>query len=175
MARRRTKRRTHAGANNPAGSAAVNGHINSKTDPKTMVIRIGAGEVGTNISQLAADVRQVMEPGTASRLKERKANRLRDYVTMCGPLGVSHLLLFSRSTSGNTNLRLALTPRGPTFHFRVEKYSLAKDVKKAQRHPLGGGKEYLTPPLVRSPSDHCQGSANQTARHEQLHLGRLRA
>lgn len=148
MARRRTKRRTHAGANNPAASAAVNGHINSKTDPKTMVIRIGAGEVGTNISQLATDVRQVMEPGTASRLKERKANRLRDYVTMCGPLGVSHLLLFSRSTSGNTNLRLALTPRGPTFHFRVEKYSLAKDVKKAQRHPLGGGKEYLTPPLV---------------------------
>jgi ribosome biogenesis protein SSF1/2 len=148
MARRRTKRRTHAGANNPAASAVVNGHINSKTDPKTMVIRIGAGEVGTNISQLATDVRQVMEPGTASRLKERKANRLRDYVTMCGPLGVSHLLLFSRSTSGNTNLRLALTPRGPTFHFRVEKYSLAKDVKKAQRHPLGGGKEYLTPPLV---------------------------
>lgn len=67
---------------------------------------------------------------------------------MAGPLGVSHLLLFSRSTTGNTNLRLALTPRGPTLHFRVEKYSLCKDIRKAMKHPRGGGKEYLTAPLL---------------------------
>lgn len=67
---------------------------------------------------------------------------------MAGPLGVSHLLLFSRSTSGNTNLRLALTPRGPTLHFRVEKYSLCKDVQKAQKRPKAGGKDYLSPPLL---------------------------
>ena len=67
---------------------------------------------------------------------------------MAGPLGVSHLLLFSRSSTGNTNLRLALTPRGPTLHFRIEKYSLCKDILKAQKHPKGGGKEYLTPPLL---------------------------
>ena len=67
---------------------------------------------------------------------------------MAGPLGVSHLLLFSRSTTGNTNLRLALTPRGPTLHFRVEQYSLSRDVKKAMKHPKGGGNEYLTPPLL---------------------------
>ncbi|KAJ9133951.1 Brix-domain-containing protein [Coniochaeta hoffmannii] len=147
MARRRSKRRTHVGAKNPVTPAAITGHATVK-DPKSMVIRIGAGEVGTSVSQLAADVRRVMEPGTASRLKERRANRLRDYATMCGPLGVTHLLLFSRSPSGNTNLRLATAPRGPTFHFRVEKYSLAKDVRRAQRHPKGGGKEYITPPLL---------------------------
>jgi ribosome biogenesis protein SSF1/2 len=148
MARRRSKRRTHVGAKNPANNPdAVNGHASSK-DPKSMVIRIGAGEVGSSVSQLATDVRRVMEPGTASRLKERRANRLRDYVTMCGPLGVTHLMLFSRSESGNTNLRLAIAPRGPTFHFRVERYSLSKDVRRAQRHPKGGGKEYITPPLV---------------------------
>jgi len=147
MARKRVKKRTHVGAKNPVSSAALNGHADRK-DPKSMVIRIGAGEVGTSISQLATDVRRVMEPGTATRLKERKANRLRDYVTMCGPLGVTHLLLFSRSESGNTNLRLAIAPRGPTFNFRVDKYSLAKDVRRAQRHPKGGGKEYLTPPLL---------------------------
>lgn len=113
-----------------------------------MVIRIGAGEVGSSISQLATDVRKVMEPGTASRLKERKGNKLKDYVVMCGPLGVTHLMLFSRSESGNTNLRMALAPRGPTMHFRVERYSLCKDVQKVQKHPRGGGKEFLTPPLV---------------------------
>lgn len=152
MAKRRTKKRTHAAAANPnakSGAPQSVGKIDLN-NPKSMVIRIGAGEVGTSISQLATDVRRVMEPGTASRLKERKANRLRDYVTMCGPLGVSHLLLFSRSETGNTNLRVATTPQGPTLHFRVEKYSLARDVRRAQKHPLGGGKEYITPPLVRT-------------------------
>jgi ribosome biogenesis protein SSF1/2 len=119
-----------------------------------MVIRIGAGEVGSSVSQLAADVRKVMEPGTASRLKERRGNRLKDYVVMCGPLGVTHLLLFSRSEGGNTNMRVALAPRGPTLNFRVEKYSLCKDIQKIQRHPKGMGKEFLAAPLVRT-KDTC--------------------
>ena len=147
MARRRSKKRTHVGANSQEPEKA--GHASAR-DPKSMVIRIGAGEVGSSVSQLAADVRKVMEPGTASRLKERRANKLRDYAVMCGPLGVTHLMLFSRSDSGNTNLRMALAPRGPTMHFRVEKYSLCRDVQKSQKHPLGGGKEFLTPPLVSS-------------------------
>ncbi|RFU73311.1 ribosome biogenesis ssf1 [Trichoderma arundinaceum] len=145
MAKRRVKKRTHMGANNPQPATA--GHASAR-DPKSMVIRIGAGEVGSSISQLAADVRKVMEPGTASRLKERRGNRLKDYVVMCGPLGVTHLLLFSRSEGGNTNMRVALAPRGPTLNFRVEKYSLCKDIQKIQRHPKGMGKEFLAAPLL---------------------------
>ncbi|KAI4205474.1 MAG: hypothetical protein LQ346_001428 [Caloplaca aetnensis] len=141
--------------------------VNSSSSrvPKTMVIRVGASEVGSSVSQLVKDVRKMMEPGTASRLKviplmdiwllgkahhrqERKSNKLRDFTTMAGPLGVSHLLLFSRSSTGNTNLRLALLPRGPTLHFRIEKYSLCKDVQKTQKHPKGSQKEYLSPPLL---------------------------
>ena len=80
--------------------------------------------------------------------QERRTNRLRDYTTIAGPLGVSHLLLFSRSTTGNTNLRLALIPRGPTLHFRVEKYSLCKDIRKSIRHPKGELQDFLTPPLL---------------------------
>jgi hypothetical protein len=34
-----------------------------------MVIRIGAQEVGSSVSQLVQDVRHVMEPDTAVRLK----------------------------------------------------------------------------------------------------------
>lgn len=67
---------------------------------------------------------------------------------MAGPLGVSHLLLFSRSTTGNINLRLALTPRGPTLHFRVEKYSLCKDIRNSMKHSKGGIQDFLTPPLL---------------------------
>ncbi|KAK4697671.1 ribosome biogenesis protein SSF1/2, partial [Lecanoromycetidae sp. Uapishka_2] len=147
MARRRTKKRTHVGAQN-GPTNGVTANPSASREPKSMVIRIGAGEVGPSVTQLVKDVRTMMEPGTASRLKERRSNRLRDYTAMAGPLGVSHLLLFSRSCTGNTNLRLALTPRGPTLHFRVEKYSLSKDVKKAQKHAQGGGKEFLTAPLL---------------------------
>lgn len=67
---------------------------------------------------------------------------------MAGPLGVTHLLLFSRSRSGNTNLRLAKVPRGPTLHFRVEKYSLAKDIMKSMKHPRAGANDYQVAPLL---------------------------
>lgn len=80
--------------------------------------------------------------------QERKANKLKDYTSMAGPLGVSHLFLFSRSKNGNVHLRVALTPRGPTLTFRIERYALAKDIAKTQKHPRGGGKEFLTAPLL---------------------------
>jgi len=69
---------------------------------------------------------------------------------MAGPLGVSHLMLFSRSEAGNINLRIAIAPRGPTLNFRVDKYSLCKDIIKSQKHSKagGGGIEHLTPPLL---------------------------
>ncbi|KAK6394810.1 hypothetical protein LTR65_001602 [Meristemomyces frigidus] len=146
MAKRRVKKRTHSGA-----TPAAPGNAPSKPgdrSPKSMVIRIGASEVGPSVTQLVKDVRSMMEPQTATRLKERRSNKLRDYTTMAGPLGVTHLLLFSRSTNGNTNLRLALTPRGPTLHFRVEKYSLCKDVHKSMKRPKTGGSEFLTAPLL---------------------------
>lgn len=67
---------------------------------------------------------------------------------MAGPLGVTHLFLFSRSKTGNVHLRVALAPRGPTLTFRVERYALSKDIARAQKHPRGGGKEFLTAPLL---------------------------
>ncbi|KAF2644954.1 putative ribosome biogenesis protein Ssf2 [Massarina eburnea CBS 473.64] len=117
-------------------------------NPKSMVIRMGAGEVGSSVSQLVQDMRIVMQPDTAVKLKERRANKLRDYTVMAGPLGVTHLLLFSRSEAGNTNLRLAKIPRGPTLHFRVEKYSLAKDIMKSMKHPRAGANDYDMAPLL---------------------------
>ncbi|KAL4992447.1 Brix domain-containing protein [Aspergillus falconensis] len=147
MMAKRTKSRTHpkpssGPANGKGSSTSV-----SKT-PKSMVIRIGGSRVGSSVSQLVKDVRLMMEPDTAVRLKERKSNRLRDYTVMAGPLGVTHLLLFSKSSTGNTNMRLALTPRGPTLNFKVESYSLCRDVEKALKRPRGGGQDHKTPPLL---------------------------
>jgi ribosome biogenesis protein SSF1/2 len=147
MAKRRVKKRTQALGQNAKAAAAATVRRTERS-PKSMVIRIGAGEVGKSVSQLVKDVRKIMEPGTASRLKERKSNKLKDFIVMAGPLGVTHMLLFSRSAAGNTNLRLAVTPRGPTLHFRVDNYSLCKDILKSQRHPKMSASLHLNPPLV---------------------------
>jgi ribosome biogenesis protein SSF1/2 len=146
MAKARKKKRTHVQINNDGQRPGKAGTVNRP--PKSMVVRMGAGDVGPSVSQLTKDFRAMMEPDTASRLKERKSNKLKDYTTMAGPLGITHVFLFSRSKSGNTNLRIAPTPRGPTLHFKVEKYSLCKDVAKSQKHPRSSRKEYLSPPLL---------------------------
>ncbi|KAJ5328599.1 hypothetical protein N7541_001262 [Penicillium brevicompactum] len=146
MAKARVKKRTHQ---KPQNASAVKGTAASMSKtPKSMVIRVGASQVGTSVSQLVKDVRKMMEPDTAVRLKERKSNRLRDYTVMTGPLGVTHLMLFSKSATGNTNMRLAVTPRGPTLHFKVENYSLCKDVERAMKRPKSGGQDHKTPPLL---------------------------
>ncbi|KAF3922979.1 hypothetical protein ABW20_dc0102736 [Dactylellina cionopaga] len=157
MARRRSKRRTHVPdptRQNPTAASTVTAKTplsaSSSRTPKTMIIRTGSAPCGPSVSNLVHDLRRVMEPYTATRLRERKTNKVKDFTTMAGPLGVTQLLMFSRSESGNVTLRILRTPRGPTLHFRVMNYSLCKDVVKGQRH--GGvkatGKEYLSPPLL---------------------------
>ena len=155
MAHARKKRRTQAPGTLPA-KAPLDAQPNTKSGariPRSMVIRMGASNVGPSVTQLVRDTRQVMEPHTASRLKERRSNKLRDYTTMAGPLGVSHFLLFSRGKdTGNVNLRLGITPRGPTLGFRVESYSLCRDIVKSQKKPKGGmnsgGITHTAPPLL---------------------------
>lgn len=80
-----------------------------------------------NCAQLVADWRRVMEPNTASRLRVKRKNRLRDFVDMAGPLGVTHMVLMSQTDNG-TNIRIARTPKGPTLTFHVQQYALIKDV-----------------------------------------------
>src|SRR5712671_517817 len=59
MARRR-KNRTHLKGTQPSASPADN-------VPKSFVIK--HGQVGTSLTQLTRDIRKVMEPNTATRLR----------------------------------------------------------------------------------------------------------
>lgn len=45
-------------------------------------------------------------------------------------------------------MRLGLTPRGPTLHFKVENYSLCRDVVKMSKHGSSGQKDHMNPPLL---------------------------
>src|SRR3989338_4237029 len=89
-----------------------------------------------------------MAPHTAKRLKEKASNKMRDFVTVAGPLGVTHFMCFSQSEEGRIHLRLMRTPRGPTIWFRVTSYSLQKDLHEVQKHPRAPGTEYLQAPLL---------------------------
>lgn len=140
MTSRRKKTRTHV-------RPAENAPQDKKAVPKSFVVKTGGVDVSKQCGQLVHDLRKVMEPNTASRLRERRANKLKDYLSMAGPLGVTHICMLSE-TENTMNLRLAKFPRGPTLFFRVLDFCLAGDVRAAARRPKSPGLEFATAPLL---------------------------
>jgi len=51
-----------------------------------------------------------MLPNTALNLKESKRNQIKDFVSVAGPLGVSHFMILT-ATDNSSYLRVAKTPR----------------------------------------------------------------
>ncbi|WRT65619.1 uncharacterized protein IL334_002564 [Kwoniella shivajii] len=140
MARPRRKNRTH-----------LKGPAKGETEenvPKSFVIKSGA--VTKSITQLVRDTRKIMEPNTATRLRERPNARLRDYLTIAPSLKVTHLMAFTLTDAANVHLRVARLPQGPTLTFRVNKYSLMKDLVNSSLRNVGKspGGEYRNPPLL---------------------------
>jgi len=105
------------------------------------------GEVGKSVLQLEMDIRRVMEPYTATKLKVNKKNVVKDFVHVAGPLGVTHLLMLSKTEMG-TYLRFCRTPRGPTLTFKIQEYSLTKDVVTLLKKPKTFGNQFKKPPLL---------------------------
>ncbi|KAF9927087.1 hypothetical protein FBU30_003511 [Linnemannia zychae] len=138
MGKARKKNRTHKKVDEGENP-------NAPKIPKTFVMR--SGEVGHSVMGLVNDIRRLMEPNTATKLRERKNNRLRDFVAVAGPLGVTHFVILSR-TEHSTNLRIARVPRGPTLSFQVKTYSLAKDIIAMQKSPKSPGLEFHVAPLL---------------------------
>ncbi|KAM0748150.1 Brix-domain-containing protein [Meredithblackwellia eburnea MCA 4105] len=167
---KRRKTRTHV------KPTPANQETSTQKVPKSFVIK--SGVVGPTVAGLTRDLRKVLEPNTASRIKERKSNRLRDFVAMSGPLGVTHMLVLSQptqpsvasisaSSSNNNNkengtkqeeyevpekttvnLRLIRLPRGPTLTFKVLRYSLSSDILRSARRPRSIGREFAEAPLL---------------------------
>ncbi|KAM4747426.1 suppressor of SWI4 1 homolog [Rhinophrynus dorsalis] len=105
------------------------------------------GQIGKNVQQLIQDVRRAMEPYTASTLKVRKKNALKDFVAVAGPLGVTHFLIFSK-TPDNVNFKFVRLPRGPTLSFKVTQYSLVKDVVSSLKKHRMHEQQFTHPPLL---------------------------
>jgi ribosome biogenesis protein SSF1/2 len=113
--------------------------------PKSFVIR--ASEMTKSATQLVHDLRRVMEPNTATRLREQKSNKLKDYMSVAGPLGVTHFMLLTQ-TEETLNLRLAKFPQGPTLYFRIHGFTLQKDIQTCSNRPHSFLHEFDTAPLL---------------------------
>ncbi|KAH9614617.1 hypothetical protein KSS87_019621 [Heliosperma pusillum] len=108
--------------------------VTGKKIPQTMVFSRNKGKrLPPLLRQLELDLRKVMLPYTALKLKEKKRNTLKDFVNVAGPMGVTHFLMLSKAL--NPYLRIAKTPQGPTLTFKIHQYSLAVDVAQSQLRP----------------------------------------
>jgi len=58
------------------------------------------GLPGEHIIELTKDFRRVMEPFTASSLKVRKKNTIKDFVSVSSVLHVSHMCIFTKTELG---------------------------------------------------------------------------
>ncbi|XP_077475703.1 suppressor of SWI4 1 homolog [Stigmatopora argus] len=116
-----------------------------RTVPHSFVFH--RGQVGKNVAQLISDIRRVMEPYTAERLKVRKRNVLKDFVSVAGPMGVTHFMIFSKTPS-SVNLRVARLPKGPMLYFKVLKYTLVKDVVSSLKKHRMHGQQFTHHPLL---------------------------
>lgn len=105
------------------------------------------GHVTTSLKVLIQDFRKIMEPFTASSLRASEKNSLKDFVSIAGPLNVSHFLMFGTSST-SANLRIMRLARGPTMSFKVVNFSLSKDVVSAQKRPNVNPKLFAHHPLL---------------------------
>ncbi|XP_049780747.1 protein Peter pan [Schistocerca cancellata] len=139
------------GKKHKKGKSVKNNKVN-KDEPEEFTraphsFIIHRGIVGNSILELVKDFRRVMEPFTATSLKARKKNVIKDFVSVAGLLHVSHMGIFTR-TELSPYMKLARLPRGPTLTFRIENYTLARDVVSSLRRQLIFHRQFEHAPLV---------------------------
>ncbi|KAJ8749560.1 hypothetical protein K2173_026209 [Erythroxylum novogranatense] len=120
-------------------------HITGDKVPKSFVF--SRGKLPSPLKQLQMDLRKLMLPYTALKLKEKKRNNLKDFLNVAGPMGVTHFLIISKTDTAPF-LRVARTPQGPTLTFKIHEYSLAVDVAQSQLRPRSPQDLFKNPPLI---------------------------
>ena len=95
--------------------------------PKSFIIK--RGDVGFYMRELLGNLRELMYPFTASKIKETKRNSLKDFLGVAGQFGVSHMMVLTQTEQANY-CRIIKNPKGPTLTFKIDEYCLSKDVQK---------------------------------------------
>jgi len=113
--------------------------------PRSFVFHRGV--VGKTVVNLVNDIKHVMQPFTALNLKVTKNNVLKDFVHVAGPYGVTHFIILSK-TEKAPYLKICRLPRGPTLTFKVNEYSLMKDVISILKRPKSLDQQFKHPSLA---------------------------
>ncbi|CAB3410641.1 unnamed protein product [Caenorhabditis bovis] len=113
--------------------------------PHCLVIH--RGDVGKYVKALESDLRNVMEPFTAKKLKILKRNNIKDFIVNGSVLGVSNMMVLTASDA-SLQLRMMRFSQGPTISFKVKEYSLARHVVSCQKRPVATDRLYKSSPLV---------------------------
>ncbi|CAA2981343.1 peter Pan [Olea europaea subsp. europaea] len=120
-------------------------HVTGDKIPKSFVF--SRGKLPGPLRQLQMDLRKLMLPFTALKLKEKRRNNLKDFLNVSGPMGVTHFLILSKTDSA-PYLRVARTPQGPTLTFKINEYSLAADIAQSQLRPRCPQDLFKNSPLI---------------------------
>ncbi|KYN37074.1 Suppressor of SWI4 1 like protein [Trachymyrmex septentrionalis] len=88
-----------------------------------------------------------MEPFTASSLKIRKKNTIKDFVSVASVLHVSHMCIFTKTELG-MYLKLCKLSRGPTLTFKIHSFSLTRDVISMLKKQLVYEEAFKSSPLL---------------------------
>lgn len=99
------------------------------------------------MNKLIQELRLILEPNTASQLKVKKANSIKDFVSVASIFHVTHLICLTK-TRKNIFMRFCRLPHGPTLFFRIQNYTLGKDVRSNLRRPLMNQKLFQRSPLL---------------------------
>ncbi|KAL2535290.1 Peter Pan-like protein [Forsythia ovata] len=120
-------------------------HITGDKIPKSFVFC--RGKLPGPLRQLQMDLRKLMLPFTALKLKEKRRNNLNDFLNVSGPMGVTHFLILSKTDTA-PYLKVARTPQGPTLTFKIDEYSLAADIARSQLRPRCPKDLFKNSPLI---------------------------
>ncbi len=139
------RRKGRASRRNLGAGASSEENAELVRAPHSFVVHRGA--VGRSVQELTSDFRRMMEPFTATNIKVRPKNTVKDFAHVAGQLHVSHMCAFTKTAVG-AYLKVGRFPRGPTLTFRVHDYVLARDVRSSLKRQITYQKQYLNAPLL---------------------------
>ncbi|EDV93468.1 protein Peter pan [Drosophila grimshawi] len=99
------------------------------------------------ILDLTLDFRRIMEPFTATNLREKKINRIKDFVSLSSFFHVSHMGIFNKAST-QLSFKVVRLPRGPSLTFKVHQFTLARDVISSSKKQMMDVDHFKHPPLV---------------------------
>lgn len=113
------------------------------------------GKVESEVVELVSDLRNVMMPYTALNFQEdTKSSKLIKSLShyskqLTGSLGLTHIISISQNQD-KLSMRLARTPSGPTLTFKIQQFSLSRNIRQVQRRPfdIHSSKINSHPPIV---------------------------